>query len=346
MQVKSKRFGGAPIAKLAGTDWGRQFFTALEPDGDADDSDGDDSDDESDPVTAAAAADARRPSITTYVLHYVSITWKLVAAFVPPPGIGNGIPAFIVSLALLGAVTYLIQEFAILFGCACGLNDAITAITYVALGTSLPDTFASRHACIADDDADGSLTNITGAPCACANGSELLPGITSHSTCARRKLLRSSAEAQAARCPLHGQIKDVYLCGGAYLMSSCETQHARCNAVVACVPALTACCFAGSNAVNVYLGLGIPWLIAAAYYLAKGQDFAVASDGITFGLILYLSAAAVALVLLWLKRRYAGGELGGKGPLSRFSFAAAMVGMWLVYIVLASYDSDQGLLNT
>ena len=168
MQVKSKRFGGAPIAKLAGTDWGRQFFTALEPDGDADDLDGGDSDDESDPVAAAAAADARRPSITTYVLHYVSITWKLVAAFVPPPGIGNGIPAFIVSLALLGAVTYLIQEFAILFGCACGLNDAITAITYVALGTSLPDTFASRHACIADDDADGSLTNITGARLTCA----------------------------------------------------------------------------------------------------------------------------------------------------------------------------------
>ena len=129
-------------------------------------------------------------------------------------------------------------------------------------------------------------------------------------------------------------------------MSGCETRHARYGAVVACVPASIARCFVGSNAVNVYLGLGIPWLIAAAYYLAKGQDFAVASDGITFGLILYLSAAAVALVLLWLKRRYAGGELGGKGPLSRLSFAAAMVGMWLVYIVLASYDSDQGLLNT
>ena len=164
MQVKSKRFGGAPLARIAGTDWGRQFFTALEPDGDADDdSDAEVDADSDDPAVAKAVADVERPSITTYALHYISVTWKLVAAFVPPPGIGNGIPAFFVSLALLGGVTYLIQEFAILFGCACGLSDAVTAITYVAVGTSLPDTFASRHACIADDDADGSLTNITGS---------------------------------------------------------------------------------------------------------------------------------------------------------------------------------------
>ena len=100
------------------------------------------------------------------MLHYICITWKLIAALVPPPGLAGGLPAFAVSLLLLGATTYLIQEFAILLGCVLGLSDAVTAITYVALGTSLPDTFASRHACIADDDADGSLTNITGAPLA------------------------------------------------------------------------------------------------------------------------------------------------------------------------------------
>ena len=91
---------------------------------------------------------------------------------------------------------------------------------------------------------------------------------------------------------------------------------------------------------------GIPWLIAAVYYLAKDQSFDVSSDGITFNLILYLSAAAVALLLFGLKRKFDGGELGGTTALSRYGFTAAMVGMWLVYIVLASYDSEQGLLDT
>lgn len=98
---------------------------------------------------------------------------------------------------------------------------------------------------------------------------------------------------------------------------------------------------AGSNAVNVYLGLGIPWLIAAAYYRAQDEPYTVSSQGLAFALILYLAAAAVALTLLFLQRRFGGGELGGAGRTQRYSFAAAMVGMWLVYIVLASYDADE-----
>ncbi|CAN0044627.1 unnamed protein product, partial [Discosporangium mesarthrocarpum] len=50
---------------------------------------------------------------------------------------------FVVSLAFIGVVTALIGDVASLFGCVIGLEDSITAITFVALGTSLPDTFAS-----------------------------------------------------------------------------------------------------------------------------------------------------------------------------------------------------------
>jgi solute carrier family 8 (sodium/calcium exchanger) len=47
-----------------------------------------------------------------------------------------------------------------MFGCFYGLNDAVTAITFVALGTSLPDTFASSHAAKDDKTADaGSFVN-------------------------------------------------------------------------------------------------------------------------------------------------------------------------------------------
>jgi hypothetical protein len=47
-----------------------------------------------------------------------------------------------------------------MFGCFYGLKDTVTAITFVALGTSLPDTFASSHAAKDDKTADaGSFVN-------------------------------------------------------------------------------------------------------------------------------------------------------------------------------------------
>lgn len=42
-------------------------------------------------------------------------------------------------------------------------QDSITAITLVALGTSLPDTFASKTATIDDDNADAAVGNVTGS---------------------------------------------------------------------------------------------------------------------------------------------------------------------------------------
>jgi solute carrier family 8 (sodium/calcium exchanger) len=53
---------------------------------------------------------------------------------------------------------------ATLFGCVIGLQTSVTGITLVALGTSLPDTFASRSAAIQERDADAAIGNITGQP--------------------------------------------------------------------------------------------------------------------------------------------------------------------------------------
>ena len=39
----------------------------------------------------------------------------------------------------------------------------ITAITFVALGTSVPDLFASKTAAIAEETADDSVGNVTGS---------------------------------------------------------------------------------------------------------------------------------------------------------------------------------------
>ena len=43
-----------------------------------------------------------------------------------------------------------------------GLHVSVTGITLVALGTSMPDTFASMAAASHDDTADAAIGNVTG----------------------------------------------------------------------------------------------------------------------------------------------------------------------------------------
>ena len=49
-----------------------------------------------------------------------------------------------------------------LIGCVVGLKTSVTGITIIALGTSLPDTFASRTAARQDEYADAAIGNVTG----------------------------------------------------------------------------------------------------------------------------------------------------------------------------------------
>merc|ERR1719401_2206113 len=77
--------------------------------------------------------------------------------------LGGGYPCFFVALGMIGVVTALAGDAASLLGCCVGIPDDITAITLVALGTSLPDTFASRTAAQHDDNADNAIGNVTGS---------------------------------------------------------------------------------------------------------------------------------------------------------------------------------------
>ena len=80
-----------------------------------------------------------------YIMHFLTFGFKIIFALVPPPSIWGGWLAFCVSLILIGALTVLIGDLASTFGCLTGLLDPCTAITFVALGTSLPDLFASKQ---------------------------------------------------------------------------------------------------------------------------------------------------------------------------------------------------------
>ena len=96
-------------------------------------------------------------------LHLSCIGWKLLFALVPPPHMCNGYACFFCALGMIGTVTYVVGEYANMFGCVLGIKPAITAITFVALGTSLPDTFASMAAATAEKYGDSAVGNVTGS---------------------------------------------------------------------------------------------------------------------------------------------------------------------------------------
>lgn len=132
--------------KVSSSSWGEQFTDAFTCEGGIDDNGND-----------------VEPSGMDFFLHFATIGWKVLFAFIPPTDYLGGWATFWVSLLFIGIITALVGAFAEMFGCFVGLEDSITAITFVALGTSLPDTFASQHAAKDDSTADAAIGNVTGS---------------------------------------------------------------------------------------------------------------------------------------------------------------------------------------
>lgn len=104
-----------------------------------------------------------QPDFNEAMTHFVTMFWKILFAFIPPVQWGGGWPAFFVALAFIGSVTAIVAEVATVLGCTVGLKEAVTAITLVAIGTSLPDTFASMTAAKTSEFADSAIGNVTGS---------------------------------------------------------------------------------------------------------------------------------------------------------------------------------------
>eukprot|EP01063_Lacrimia_lanifica_P028613 TRINITY_DN4205_c0_g3_i1.p1 TRINITY_DN4205_c0_g3~~TRINITY_DN4205_c0_g3_i1.p1 ORF type:complete len:1087 (+),score=361.03 TRINITY_DN4205_c0_g3_i1:94-3354(+) len=196
--------------------------------------------------------DGESPSNIEYVMHFLTLFWKVLFSFVPPPTYFGGFPCFAISLLFIGLVTAMVAEIAGLVGCTMGLKDQVTAITFVALGTSLPDTFASKQAVEEEEYADAAIGNVT-----------------------------------------------------------------------------------GSNSVNVFLGLGLPWTLASIYYVAKGECYIVPSGALSFSVLLFTVLAVILLACLFALRASQGGELGGK---NRKPFAVFFVSLWFIYILFSSLN--------
>jgi solute carrier family 8 (sodium/calcium exchanger) len=117
-------------------------------------------------VAMSAAGDGDEP-VTGGMMatHVLTVFFKVTFAVVPPTPLWGGWAAFVVGILMIAVVTMMISDLATFFGCVVGLPISINAITLVGVGTSLPDTFASKRAAIDDDTADNSIGNITGSNC-------------------------------------------------------------------------------------------------------------------------------------------------------------------------------------
>ena len=87
-----------------------------------------------------------KPSISSRCMHLLCVFWKVMFATIPPTDYCSGWATFLVSLCWIGVLTAVIGDTAGQLGCALGISDLVTAITLVAMGTSLPDLLASGTA--------------------------------------------------------------------------------------------------------------------------------------------------------------------------------------------------------
>ena len=99
----------------------------------------------------------------------------------------------------------------------------------------------------------------------------------------------------------------------------------------------------GSNSVNVFLGLGLPWLIASIYHEVVGTEngFEMKDKSLSFSVLVFTICALSTLVMLMI-RRYVGffgkAELGGP-DFARFLSSGILVILWLAYVGLATMQA-------
>lgn len=107
--------------------------------------------------------DQRDASRSDWVFHFLSFPWRLLFCLVPPTSFCGGWLCFVGGIAGIGFCTAIVSDLAEMFGCLLDIPDIITATVFVALGTSMPDLFASMTAAISDPSADASVVNVAGS---------------------------------------------------------------------------------------------------------------------------------------------------------------------------------------
>jgi len=92
----------------------------------------------------------------------------------------------------------------------------------------------------------------------------------------------------------------------------------------------------GSNAVNVYLGLGLPWAMASIYWQSNmNKDYEVKAGPLAFSVVVFLITALICFAVLIARRFFVGGELGGDKT-GRYATGIFLFGLWGLYILMST----------
>ena len=95
----------------------------------------------------------------------------------------------------------------------------------------------------------------------------------------------------------------------------------------------------GSNAVNVFLGIGVAWSVAAIYWKINGKEFRVEPGSLAFSVTIFTVFAFISMgVLLFRRRPSIGGELGGP-KVPRLLTTLLFLGLWFLYILFSSLEA-------
>jgi len=97
----------------------------------------------------------------------------------------------------------------------------------------------------------------------------------------------------------------------------------------------------GSNSVNVFLGLGLPWVMASTYMEGKGKLFLTPPGNLAYSVIVFIACSLVAFLILGIRRYTVHGELGGPKT-SAYASSAAFVTLWMIYITLSIVKATSG----
>ncbi|XVF80594.1 hypothetical protein PTKIN_Ptkin15bG0086200 [Pterospermum kingtungense] len=92
-----------------------------------------------------------------------------------------------------------------------------------------------------------------------------------------------------------------------------------------------------SNSVNIYVGIGIPWLIDTTYnFIAYREPLRVENaEGLSFSLLVFFSTSLGCISVLVLRRLTLGAELGGPRFWACLTSVFFML-LWIIFVVLSS----------
>ncbi|KAK4328826.1 hypothetical protein Pmani_000768 [Petrolisthes manimaculis] len=266
------------------------------------------------------------------------------------PDLLMGYPTFLISILGIGLVTALIGDMASQVGCTIGLKDTITAIGFVALGTSVPaligdvanhmgctiylkdsvtattivalGTSMPVHACSPQTDRQGGWSCFVVSIAGIGFLTALIGDMASQFGCTIN--LKDSVTAISI-VALGTSVPDTF----ASMVAAQQDPYADAS-----IGNVT-----GSNAVNVFLGIGIAWTMAAIYHYAKDEKFYVKPGNLAFSVTLFCVEAIVAIAVMMIRRHpKIGGELGGPRIAKKIT-TGFLVFLWIFYVLMSTLEA-------